>query len=231
MNYRLIVDKTLSFIKKYKDHFLIGVIFILLLLVIFLYRKPVIVPSEDITVFKQVEQMRDANNKLYAIIEQKTIDEKNKDKIVDSLSKALKIKPKFIQGEIKYSTQVDTQFITKSVYIPIRLGDTAYKVDKHDAWVDIEALAGPDTGWIRFSHRDTVTHVEVVKTHLFRSTERSIMINNSSPYSKITHGYSWTIQEKKPWLTVGVGGALIPVKPYIMPAVTVSKPIITFYRR
>lgn len=224
MEYQEILNKIVIFLRKYKDHILIGTVGVLFLFILFTPRHRSIEPPTK--VLKEVEHIKDVNEKLYAKLEQQVSE---RDKTIDSLAKALKLKPKHIKGETKVVVRTDTAFIDRVT--PIYTGsDTAYMVEKHDPWIDVVAVAGKDTGYISLSHRDTLTRVEVVKTYLLRPTERFILLRNSSPYNKVQSGYSWTTKEKSPFITIGFGFSVVPVKPYVLPSINVSKPIVTFYK-
>jgi len=182
---------------------LVAFIIVLLgVLVYYINRKE---PSDDLelaTTRKQVEYYKDANNKLIAKLEQNQLSEENMKKAVDSLAKALKVKPKFIQGQTVIDTRIDTQFYPKPIPVPYGK-DTAYKVVKSDQWVHVEAIAGKDTGSIKLSIRDTISITEVVKNPLIGKTTRDLYIRSANPYNVTTSGYSYRIREKKSILTVG----------------------------
>lgn len=162
-------------------------------------------PSDDLavaTAIKEAKYYKDANGRLVAKIQQQQLSENNMKKAVDSLAKALKVKPKYIQGQHTITTEIDTQFVEKTIPVPYGK-DTAYKVIKKDDWVDIEAVAGKDTGSIKLSIRDTISVTEVVKNPLIGRTTREILIRNANPYNITKSGYSYRIREKKTVISIG----------------------------
>src|SRR5690349_19156937 len=67
------------------------------LLVKWLCNSPIPGPVIDNNI-EEVKTLRDRNNKLVAIIEQKNLDKAKNDRLIDSLGYALRIKPKEIKG-------------------------------------------------------------------------------------------------------------------------------------
>lgn len=153
----------------------------------------------------KVDTFRDKNDKLFAQVEQQVYTQAQVSHLLDSVAKALGVKVKYIQGADKYTVQVDTVYRdlpVKRIYV-LSANDTAYRVEKHDGWNDIIAVAGPDSGSIVYRSRDTITRYEMVKTPIIGATKRYIYLNNANPYNKIESGASFTIKEKQTWLSVG----------------------------
>lgn len=204
----LIKEKIInSFVWKHRDALLLFFCVVFICLQIFNKAKIQTIITTDPLQVKQLEKYKDESGKIYAKMEQAVLDKVTAEKYSDSLAKALKIKPKFIKGvdrvivrdSIIYRTDHSTPVVTSK-------GDTAYKVEYHDAWSDIVAVAGKDTGTIKQVQRDTVTRVEIVEggSGIFSKPIRhTIFLGNANPHVDIFEGASFTVQEKKVWLTVG----------------------------
>lgn len=194
-----------------------SILALILLTVYFVFiRKPE--PPTPLTVdntplLQEVGRLKDRNDKMSAVVAQLTVSQAQSRKYADSLAKALKIKPKYIRGvdQIVYSKdtvlKADTVFHSK--------GDTAFYMGYSDAWLDIEASSIRGEDEIAFSIRDTLTRTETLKNSLFKPTKREIIVRNANPYVEAQEAYSWTVAEKRPWLTVGpyVGYDIITQKP------------------
>lgn len=216
---------------KYKDYILFGVVVILSLLMYFRRSHDIIAISPlNQDLIQQVKTLKDANGKSLAQIEQIVISEQEAKLRADSLAKALKIKPKYIKGQDYYTTKVDTFFsvVTSPVYLPS--GDTAYKVEKHDAYVDIEAIAGKSTGTISYRSKDTITRVETIKNPLIGSTKRTITLRSANPYNTIVDGYSWSVKEKEVWLAIGPSVQYNPFTKKVDIGVSIQIPIFKLKR-
>jgi|SRR6478609_935948 len=181
---------------------LIGVAIILAAFTVYLLLKKPKEPLVDNKAVQEAQYYKDANGMLVARLKQNAVNEKQMKANIDSLAKALKVKPKFIKGVDTYHSTVEIEYKDTSSSVIIGK-DTAYKIEKHDPYVDIVAIAGKDSGSISLQMRDTLTRVEVVKTSLFKATTREVLIRNASPYTKVVSGYAYTIKEKRAILTVG----------------------------
>lgn len=225
-------------VKQFWNRYKVVILCILcLILFFFLIRKrdPEIrvITKDNLDLLKKVEYLEDKNKNLWAEVKQIVVSKEEADIRNDSLAKALKIKPKFIKGQDIYVFKHDTTFITTSTTV-IRGKDTAYKVEKHDPYVDIVAVAGRDSGSINYSSRDTLTAIHVVKNPLIGRTTRTTYINNKSPYNRIVEGASFTTKEKKVWLSIGPS-AHLNYNPFTQRVsggigISIQKPIIQFKR-
>lgn len=211
---------------KYKNWAII-ILVITIVLLTCLRKRPVEPAIPDNTpILQRVDQIKDENDKLYAQVQQKVLENAIARKFADSLAKALRVKPKFVRGVDQYVYSVDTVFTVTPV-VTYQNKDTAFTVRKKDLWVDIEAnvrTRGQST--LRFSSKDTLTRTEIVKTPLFGATTRYITIRNANPYNVVEKGYSWTVKEKRAWLTVGpyIGYDVLNMRPSI--GVSVQLPLI-----
>ena len=200
---KLYKDRVTSFVKSHNGLLFFIISIILLLMLIF---KPVHqVPNATLTrdsIYKleEVKRIKDENDKLVSQIKHQILTQEETKRERDSLAKALKLKPKFIKGVDKLVTKVDTVFTNLPT---TSIGDSMYQVEKHDAWLDVVARAGKNSGTIGIKQRDTLTRIEVVKDPLIGRTKRYTYIRHSSPHITDTEGYSWKTVEKQTWLTLG----------------------------
>lgn len=163
------------------------------------------ITADNPLTLSKVEQLRDQNDKLYAKISQITLDKVSVQKYTDSLSKALKIEKKNIKSVEKIVVRDSTIYITKEI-TPIVKDDSevvAYSALFKDAWVAIRAVVGKDTGSVSFISTDTLTRVLTEERHLFKPTEHFVFLGNTNPYNTITEGASFSIKEKRVFLTIG----------------------------
>src|ERR1700743_3325449 len=93
----LLTGLTNSWMYKYRDALLLMACSIL---IYFVVKKPktVLIPTDNPVQLQQVQQFRDENGKLYAQISQQVLELSQAKAYNDSLAKALKLKPKYIQG-------------------------------------------------------------------------------------------------------------------------------------
>lgn len=172
----------------------------------------------------------DINGKEHSAIPTQVLDlsDTQHKRIIDSLAKIIKVKDSQIKGLEQYVSRIDTTFVTKST--PVYIGkDTAYKVSKVDAWVNIEAIAGKDTGSIHFSAIDTLTRTEVHKTPLIGKSKTYVDLTNASPYVHVVEGYSFHTVDRQATITIGpyVGYDPIAKKPSV--GISIQYPIIKLY--
>lgn len=222
------VKITNSWVYRYRSAILLMACAIL---VFFVIRRPrqVIVPTSDPLVLQQVKQIKDENNKLYAKISQQVLDKEAVQAYTDSLAKALKIEKKNIKTVDKIVTRDSIVYKdnnTKPIFGPDSTTTIAYSTEFHDPWVDIKAVAGKDSGSISFQSRDTVTRVETVENHLFKATDHFVFLGNANPHNEIKEGASFTIQEKRPWLTVGPYIGYDPFQKKISAGISIQLPIL-----
>lgn len=179
-----------------------------------------------------LDTMRDANNKLYSQLAQETYNRLQVQAYADSLAKALRVKPQYIQGEDQIV--IKDSVIYKSVPSePIYLErgkDTAYQVEVHDPWVDVVAIAGKDTGSISLKERDTLSRIEVVETPLIGKTKTTIFMGNSNPHDEVLQGASFSIKQKEVFLTIGPGIQYNPFTRKVNVGLSAQLPILKFKR-
>jgi len=225
---------TNSFVWKHKDAFLLFACVVLLYFQIFNKPKIQTVIGGNPLQEQQLAQLKDENGKMYAVIQQQTLDATAAKVYSDSLAKALKIKPKYIKGVERVIVKDSIVYETMhTLPVIIHDHDTAWKVEFHDPWSDIVAVAGRNHGYIKQEQRDTVTRVETVEggADLFsKPVQHHIFLGNSNPHVGIFEGASFTVQEKKTWLTVGpyIGYDIITRKPSV--GISAQIPIFQFKR-
>ncbi len=227
MNLKNLVSKTWTYISEHVKGVLLLLLAIAILYILYRPTKQVTITEKSPISLDSLHQIRDINDHLYAEIQQKTLTELEVTKERDSLAKALRTKPKYIKGEDKITIRRDTVFKDSSKVVIEPTGDTAYKVEHHDRYTDIVAIAGKNSGSIAYSSRDTITRVEIEKTHWFKPTEHTILLNSANPYNTITHGGSFTVKEKTPFLTIGpyIGYDIFSKK--LGFGISIQKPIFT----
>lgn len=215
--------------KKY----IVGILLVIIagILAYFLYfRKS---PSSMVQVdnpllLHQLDTMRDSNSKLWSTINQNVYDKLQVQRYADSLALLLRVKSKYVQGadQVVIKDSVVYKNVPSEV---IYVGkDTAYKVETHDAWSDIVAVAGKDTGFISFKQRDTLMRVEVVETPLIGKTKTTVFMGNSNPHDEILQGASFSIKQKEVFLSVGPDIQYNPFTQKFNFGISVQLPILKF---
>lgn len=178
--------------------------------------------------FDSVKYYKDINGHLNAKIKSQTVDISKVKGIVDSLSIVLKTKPRNIRNLEVYTLKIDTVITEKVIVHNTR---DSVLVEKNDKYISLKAIIKDSLGVFHLSHRDTIYRTEIVKPFLFRKAETTIYLRNASPYSKIISGSSFTIKNKKPFLTVGpsFGVDVLSGRPII--GISVQIPVLTLYKK
>lgn len=154
-------------------------------------------------ILKQVDSFRDKNDKLYSKVEQEMYTQAQVSHLLDSVALAMGVKVKRINGVEKVVFRDSIVYRDTGKLVILNNGDTAYKVEKHDSWNDIVAVAGKNTGYIKAYIWDSLTRIDISKTSLFKPTIHQIYLNHSNPSIKTIEGASFTVKEKQPWLVIG----------------------------
>lgn len=230
-------SKTYIWAKNHQGLLLGGLIVILIIIIIFLWNrdttKYVPIDPQNHDLLEAIKVKKDENGKLWAELRARVVSEAEARARADSMAKALGIKPKYIKGQDMYVYSFDTVYKNiPTTRVITKYKDTAYQVERHDAWNDIVAVAGKNTGSIQHSSRDTLWRVETVKSPLIGKTTRTTLIRNANPSNKIVEGFSYSVKEKDVWLAIGPSAGVTfdgkGFKPYIGIGVTI--PIIKFRR-
>jgi hypothetical protein len=203
-----------------------------LLFTYILCRKPrtIYQNTKDPAELKVLQQYKDANGKLYTKLQQQEVEKAAYKQRLDSFAKLLKIKPKQIKGEEVVTVVLDTQFVTLPSKVVVVAKDTLYRIEKHDPWVDVVAIAGRVSGTITLKVKDTFTRLETVKTSWFKPTVRTVYILNKNPYSRASTGSSFTFKEKQIWLTIGPYIGYDPFSRSLSGGISAQVPIIKLKR-
>jgi hypothetical protein len=228
------------FYSNHKNIIVIALVVIIIAMLRGSCRNPEPVPITDINpILNQIKYLEDRNGQLVATVQQANDDLYNGKRINDSLAKALGVKPKQIKGVDQLVYKTDTVYLpdtTTPVYVKTEDtvnkedGIVGYKVQKHDSYVDIVAVAGKDTGYISLVSRDTLTRTTVRKNPLFGASTTTVYIRNSNPYNKIQSGYSWVQKEKKTYISIGPSVSWNPVTNKVNVGIGISFPLIQLKR-
>lgn len=198
---------------------------------LFLYlKKPKIkVVSRDNTeLYKELKYLKDKNGDLVAQTTQSKLEIEVFKVKVDSIAKELSLNKKNIKEVDRWNTRVDSQFYPKPTPVYINK-DTAYKVEQHDNWLDITAVAGKDTGYIHFIHRDTLDRVVSDRTKFLSfigPDKTDVYLRAKSKHTKIESGYSFTVKSKTPILTIGPAILYDPFKNKASVGLSIQIPLI-----
>jgi hypothetical protein len=196
---------------KYREAFLIAAIAILIYLLVHKSNLPPSATTGDPATLKALKETKDKNGQLEVTISQQLVEKNQLGHTIDSLAKALKIKPRFIQGATIYITKIDTQYRdTGRIKLVVIGKDTVHIVQQHDHWVDISAFAYTNPKYYNLDHidyqsRDSLWMVESYKNPLFGRPTYDVTLRSSNPYNHIIAGSSIKVREKVPWLVVGAG--------------------------
>lgn len=189
--------------------------------------KPPVIPAPVDNNIEAVKELRDKNNKLVAVIDRNEAELRSTQLQKDSLSNALKIKPKYIKGVDREITIIDTVWRDGIDYTP-HIDSTV--ILRQDPWVAIKAVGKPKGSYIKFSLTpDTATRVRIDKNPLFGRPSSQIYVVHSNPYFKVTHGDSWEEKQKKAVFNLSVGVGYDPFLNRATVGVYAGVPIKTFY--
>lgn len=221
-----------TFLKKYYVGILIMIIAIL---VYFLIQKPKVIVAAPVSLdsLQVVKQLRDQNNRLYNQISQTVIERAQIKKLADSLANALKIKSSDIITIDRFISKTDTVFKTGFISVYRDSSDKCpeYYITEHkDAWITLRAVGGKDTSSIAMTSVDTLTRIETVHNPIIGATKRSIIIGNANPYNTISEGNSFTIREKRAFLSIGPSVGYNPFTRKIDVGISIQLPILQLKR-
>ena len=229
------VTKLVSKIKEYYQKnkyevqlsgFLIGTAIIIILLIRFL---PQPAPTDNTRVIPPVQKIY-IKGEPYAVVNQEEISKR--DHIIDSLSKALKVKPKQIKGVDRIVTRIDTVLVDGVI---TEESSDSIVITKEDAHVFIQAVKRKsDSAYINFRLTpDTMDIVSVHKDPLFGRGYTKLMIHHTNKYFETTHGSSYRVQDRKVLfnITGSAGYNFINKQVYIGVGITPEFLRIPIYRR
>ena len=132
-----------------------------------------------------------------------------KDKLIDSMAKALKVKPKQIKGVDRIIIQVDTLLTTKTVFLP---SEDSSVISYKDSWVDIKAVGKKEgSSYVNFRLTpDTTSLIRVEKKPLFKQPYTEVYVKHSNPYFNTSGASSLVIKEPKVLFSIGLVGGYDP---------------------
>ncbi len=181
---------------------------------------------------EEVKTLRDRNNKLVAVIEEKNLDIARNTQLLDSLAYALRIKPKYIKGVDREVTKLDTVWEKDVVYIPgVNLKDSTV-IKYKDEYVNILAVGKEPSSrsYIKFGlTSDTTYRVKIYKNPLFGRPISQTYVVHSNPYFQTTHGDSYQEKERRAILTFSLSLGYDPFQKKFFGGPTIGVPIKTFY--
>lgn len=150
---------------------------------------------------------------------------------IDSVSKLLSVKSKFIKGSDSYvsKTEFDTVVLTKTVYVP-EWKDSAYSFKYDDSWTTITGEVGKKFAKVKYNAVDTLIRVRYSRTNIFGKTENLVYLRNSNPNVKFTKGYVYEEKEKRAWLTIGPAVYVDPFNGRIGLGISAQYPLIQLKR-
>lgn len=150
--------------------------------------------------FKPVKTYKDKDSVAHSVIQNQLVNQETMNRILDSISKNLDVKPEIIT---QYITVTDTVFRDRPIYLDTvnKSFRTSFK-DPHIE-IDVDGNLSNNKANFKVKTTDTLTYVSYTKKHLFKGDEHQIDVSSSSPYNTIKEARSFKIKEKKSILTVG----------------------------
>ncbi len=118
------LKKVKDIIIKHKNAFIVVLIAILSLIIVLQYNRGPevkVIQKENSDIRDSTTVLNDINEKKYAKMVQLILTNEEKDRRIDSLAKALRVKPKFVTGASEYITKTEVIYkdIPVSVLIPM----------------------------------------------------------------------------------------------------------------
>lgn len=152
------------------------------------------------------------------------------EKRVESLAKELKIKPKYIQGEITVITQADTVLRDVPYYIDSSKG--TFKFQHKDAWASIEGNNMNPEKKLTFEMHltDTIKAVENIKKRFLRKSITEVTFITKSPYSQAISGYSYRVKPRQLLVAIGPGINYNPFNSKLSVGIQAMLPLIKIYK-
>lgn len=194
-----------------------------------LFCNPSPITSTVVDNIAEVKKERDKNGKLIAIIEQKDVDLRNSGLHIDSLAKALKVKPKQIKGVDRTVSVIDTIWRDSIVYIS---GPDSTIISRKDPWVSIRAIGKPSGSSIAFRLTpDTVYRTSVTKNPLFGRPTTENYLSHSNPYVVTTHGDSYVDKQPRAIATLSISVGYDVFNNRVFGGPAIGLPIKTFYSK
>lgn len=157
--------------------------------------------STNVDSISPVKYDHDRNGKLISVIRQQEDKLLESTHIIDSLSKALKLRPVQIKSIDRYVTVTDTLIVDNVQYL--KSADSVI-ISKVDDYIHLKAV-GVDSGrsYIQLQHFDTLYRILVTKTPLLGKPFTDVYLRSASPYNKIIAGNSFHVPAPRSVLSLG----------------------------
>lgn len=194
----------------------------------FIPSTPVII--HDTQHMEPVATYLDEHQKLRAKIRQQNISLAQGKRSIDSLAHLLKVKPTHVKEVDRFIYQTDTILYPQPDMISLQK-DTVCRLLHQDGWLTLEARIGHDSSCISIRHIDTLTRTAVEKRPLLKPPIQYVDISNTSPYSRITAGYTFKVTSPRPDLTIGPYIGYDPFLKQPSFGISIQKPILQLYLR
>lgn len=182
----------------------------------------------------EVKELRDRNNKLVAIIEQKELDKKADHALIDSLAFALKTKPRFIKGIEREVVRVDTVWRDSVEYIVAKTPHDSTVISYKDPYVSILAVGKvpKKNSYVKFGLTpDTTTRVTIYRNPLFGRPIEQKYIVHTNPYFVTTHGDYYEEKQRRAIATIGWSVLYDPFQKRVATGPSLTVPLKTFYSK
>lgn len=188
--------------------------------------------TQDPSLIPPAEVFTDKNGNQAALMKQYVSSLENSKMLIDSLSRALKIKPKQIKGVDRVVIDLDTVWKDSVIYVPYKVESDSTVISRKDAYIDILAVGKKKGSYIRLDITpDTLSRVEIRKNQFLRPPRTEIVLRHSNPYMNTTQGSSFVVENRKPWFSIGISAGYDVINNKISLGPTVTVPIKTFYRK
>jgi len=176
-----------------------------------------------------VKYGHDRSGNLISIIRQQEVKLLESTRIIDSLSKALKVKPVQIKSIDRYVTVTDTLIVDHVKYL--NSADSVI-ISKVDDYINLKAV-GMDSGRssIHLQHFDTLYRISVTKTPLLGKPLIDVYLRSASPYNKIVAGNSLHIPAPRPMLSLGPSFGYDILSHNLTVGVSVQIPLFNIYTK
>lgn len=179
-----------------------------------------------------VEQFTDANGNQAVLMKQYVSSLEANKALRDSMAKVLNIKSKDIKEVDRVVIQIDTFIREKIVYIPTSPKADSAVITFKDDYVNIRAVGKRDSSYINFKlTSDTLTRIQRDRNPIFGRPSTDIILSHSNPYFVTTHGHSFSVQQKRPWFSIGVSVGYDVLNQKVSLGPTVTVPVKTFYKK
>jgi hypothetical protein len=209
-----------DYFKDFKGKDFVYIAIIVVLLICYLRTCSSSAPVPVITpVYKPTEHRVDNNGTSYTQVNGNIVTPEQMKQIVDSLAKALKVKPGNITNVTNLVTNIDTHsYTTNTVYIDTFTHTFGDSISTKDYFLSYYGNYAKRTGSFHLQlSPDTSTYVGITTKRLLRADEYKLKIYHTNKLFEPKEGYSYTTSVPKtiavlgPFLGLGYNGKIIPV--------------------